>query len=274
MGDLSEGLAGSPQKAIQMANNAFKAVNKMNLKVPFIMTKGNHDITGPGAKEAFEKVYLPNMAKLAGHPSLQSANYTTTLDDVLFVCYDPWDRNPEGLQQLEKSLAGSKATYKFVMLHEPVIPVNERCWHVFRQDNAKREQLLQIIASQQAIVLCAHLHLYSVVCRDTPWGPIVQILVNSVIKDKNMLVPKNVVADYGPEFVTVHPQWQPSTLQQRMEWIDKETPHIRFFKQMDLPGYGILSIDKENNKMQLEYYAAFGEKPYDTVNISELLTSN
>jgi hypothetical protein len=26
--------------------------------------------------------------------------------------------------------------------------------------------------------------------------------------------------------------------------------------------------------MQLEYYAAFGEKPYDTVNISELLTSN
>ena len=145
MGDLSEGLAGSPQKAIQMANNAFKAVNKMNLKVPFIMTKGNHDITGPGAKEAFEKVYLPNMARLAGHPSLQSANYTTTLDDVLFVCYDPWDRNPEGLQQLEKSLAGSKATYKFVMLHEPVIPVNERCWHVFRQDNAKREQSASIL---------------------------------------------------------------------------------------------------------------------------------
>lgn len=43
---------------------------------------------------------------------------------------------------------------------------------------------------------------------------------------------------------------------------------------MDLPGYGILSIDKENNQMQLEYYTAFGEKPYDTVNISELLTSN
>lgn len=59
MGDLSEGLAGSPQKAIQMANSAFKAVNKMNLKVPFIMTKGNHDITGPGAKEAFEKYTYP-----------------------------------------------------------------------------------------------------------------------------------------------------------------------------------------------------------------------
>lgn len=167
------------------------------------------------------------MARLAGHPSLQSANYTTTLDDVLFVCYDPWDRNPEGLQQLEKSLAGSKATYKFVMLHEPVIPVNERCWHVFRQDNAKREQLLQIIASQQAIVLCAHLHLYSVVCRDTPWG--LSFRFSSTVSSKIKYAgSENVVADYGPEFVTAHPQWQPSTLQQRMEWIDKETPHIRF----------------------------------------------
>ena len=55
MGDLSEGLAGSPQKAIQMANSAFKAVNKMNLKVPFIMTKGNHDITGPGLKKLLKK---------------------------------------------------------------------------------------------------------------------------------------------------------------------------------------------------------------------------
>lgn len=274
MGDLSEGLAGSPQKAIQMANSAFNAVNKMDLKIPFIMTKGNHDITGPGAKEAFEKVYLPNMAKLAGHKALRSANYTTTIDDVLFVCYDPWERNPEGLQQLEKLLTDSKASYKFVMLHEPVIPVNERCWHVFRQDNAKREQLLQIIASQRAIILCAHLHVYSVVCRNTSWGPIVQILTNSVVKDKKMLSPKNVVTDYSNKLVTSHPQWQPSTLQQRIEWIDKETPHIRFFKQMDLPGYGVLSIDKENNNIQLEYYAAFGEEPYDTINISELLTSN
>lgn len=274
MGDLSEGLAGSPQKAEQMAKSTFRAINEMNLNVPFIMTKGNHDITGPGAKEAFEKIYIPNMAKLSGHKSIQSANYATIVDDVLFVCYDPWEQNPKELQKLEKLLTSSKATYKFIMLHEPVIPVNERCWHVFRHDNAKRERLMQIIASQRAIILCAHLHLYSVVCRDTPWGPIVQILTNSVIKDKNTLFPLKIVTNYGTELVTSHPKWQPLTLQQRVEWINKETPHIRFFKQMNLPGYGILSIDKNNNKIQMEYYAAFGETPYDVVNISELLNSN
>ena len=42
-----------------MANSAFKAVNKMNLKVPFIMTKGNHDITGPGAKKLLKKYTYP-----------------------------------------------------------------------------------------------------------------------------------------------------------------------------------------------------------------------
>ena len=56
MGDLSEGLVGSPTKAIQMANSAFKAVNKMNLKVPFIMTKGNHDITGTGLKKLLKSI--------------------------------------------------------------------------------------------------------------------------------------------------------------------------------------------------------------------------
>lgn len=271
MGDLSEGLAGSPQKAEQMANSAFSAIEKIGLKVPFILTKGNHDITGPGAKEAFGKVYLPRMAKLAGHSALTSANYSTLVDDVLFVCYDPWDKSTDGLHTLDSLLSTSPASYKFVMLHEPVIPVNERCWHIFRQDNQKREQLLRIIASHQAIVLCAHLHLYSVVRRDTQWGPIVQILVNSVVKDKNTLTPKTVITQYDTSLVTSQPKWKPETTQQRSQWIAAEAPHIKYYKQADLPGYGILSIDKAKSKIELKYYAAFGQDPYDVVNISEIL---
>lgn len=272
MGDLSEGLAGSPQKAGQMANSAFSALYKMKLDIPILITKGNHDITGPGAKEAFDNVYLPNMAKLAGHSSLSSANYATTVDDVLFVCYDPWENKTDGLELLECHLSDSKAKYKFVMLHEPVIPVNERCWHVFRQNNEKRERLLQIIASQKAIVLCAHLHLYSVVRRDTEWGPILQIMTNSVIKDKNTLTPNKVITTYDASLVSSHPEWQPSTLDQRTQWINEEAPNIKYFKQCDLPGYGILSIDKKNNHITFEYYAAFNNNAaFDRIDISEIL---
>lgn len=271
LGDLSEGLAGSPQKAEQMANSAFSAIAKAKWKVPVIIAKGNHDITGPGAKEAFDKIYLPNMAKLAGHVSLSSANYSTLIDNVLFVCYDPWDKDTDGLQKLDELLSTSSAEYKFLMLHEPVIPVNERCWHIYRQDTKKREKLLQIIASHKAIVLCAHLHLYSIVRRDTQWGPIVQILINSVIRDKRQLMPKAEITQYSASLVTAYPQWQPETMQQRIQWIEEETPFIKYYKQADLPGYGVLSIDKEKNIIELKYFAAFSQTPYDVVNITEIL---
>lgn len=59
LGDISEGLAGSEQKAEQMAQSVVKAVDAVAMSIPWIITKGNHDITGPGAQEAFIKYYIP-----------------------------------------------------------------------------------------------------------------------------------------------------------------------------------------------------------------------
>lgn len=271
MGDLSEGLAGTPALAEQMANSVFTAWDKAGFEVPVVITKGNHDITGPGAVEAFDKVYLPNMARLAGHEKLTSANYATEVDGVLLVCYDPWDKENHGLDALERNLASSDAKYKFVLVHEPVIPINERCWHLLRRDNDQRERLLEIIAKEQAIVLCAHMHRYSVVCRQTQYGPILQILVNSVVRDRNMLTPANVITEYGESLALNAPDWQPETLEQRRAWLAAEAPHVTYFKQMDLPGYGILSIDKATEKITLKYFAAFSDQPYDTIDINAVL---
>lgn len=272
-GDLSEGLAGTPELAEQMARSVFSAIDGIGFKVPVIIAKGNHDITGPGAPEAFDKVYLPNMARLAGHERLESADYATQAGDALFVCYDPWSKaENKGLDALERNLASSDARYKFVMVHEPVIPINERCWHLLRRDEARRERLLEIIAREKAIVLCAHMHLYSVVCRDTPHGPILQILVNSVVRDSTMLAPDHVIEKYGESLALDKPEWQPHTLEQRCAWLAAEAPHVTYFKQADLPGYGVLSIDRKHDRMQLEYYAAFADEPYDTVDLTAILT--
>ncbi len=271
MGDISEGLAGSPQLAEQMANSCFDAIDGIGFNVPVVIAKGNHDITGPGAREAFDKIYLPNMARLSGHKSLGSANYATEIDGCLLVCYDPWDKDNDGLDALERNLASSDAGYKFVMVHEPVIPINERCWHLLRRNDEKRERLLEIIAKERAIVLCAHMHLYSVVCRDTEYGPIVQILVNSVIRDSEMLEPGNVITEYGPSLALNCPEWQPETMDQRVAWLEKEAPYVTYFKQMDLPGYGVLSIDKSDGRMTLKYFAGYADEPYDVVDISSIL---
>ena len=271
LGDISEGLAGNPQKAVEMAKGVMADVEKSGIPAPWVITKGNHDITGPGAEEAFKEIYIPTFQKQLNDPSITSANYAYKTGDALFVCFDPWDREGDPLQKLENNLKNNDAKYKFVMVHEPVIPVNERCWHLYRTDNTKREKLLKIIAENNAIVLCAHLHIYAVVKRDTQYGPIVQILVNSVVKDRNLLEPKKVITEYGSSLAKNVPQWEPKSLEQRIKWLDDEAGNVTYFKQTDLPGYGILTIDSKKDDITFSYYPAFGKKPFDTFSVTKLM---
>lgn len=269
LGDLSEGLAGNPVKAAEMAHDAFATIDSIGLDIPFIITKGNHDITGPGAKEAFRDVYLPSMTRLSKHSEpLSTATYATTIgNDILVVCYDPWDKKstPSMLDSLLKS---STARYKFVAVHEPIIPVNHRCWHVYRKDSNRREQLLETIARNSAIVLCAHLHKYSVVSRNTPWGPIVQILVNSVVRNLNRQSEPKIFTTYGQSMFEGHESWERESLDQRRQWIESETPCVTFYRYADIPGYATIDID--GDELILNYYYGAETTPIDTVNISKI----
>jgi 3',5'-cyclic AMP phosphodiesterase CpdA len=271
LGDLSEGLAGSNDKAIQMASNAKKAVESTRLSIPWIIVKGNHDITGPGAPEAFQKIYVPMFREQTNNPEIKNASYSYTSGDVQITCLDPWDKSINMPAFLEKELSASKAKFKFVAIHEPVIPVTERCWHTLRQDPPQREKLLEVIARHKAIVLCGHLHRYSVIRRTTPYGPIVQVMVISVINDRNYQTPSHVITEYGPSLAENLPNYQPETLEARKTILTEEAKYVTFFKQTDLPGYAIIKVDNKTESIQLEYYAAFGKKPYDTIDLSKLL---
>ncbi len=271
LGDLSEGLAGSVQKAEQMASNAMKAVEAVNMPVPWILTKGNHDVTGPGAVDAFQKFYVPMIRKQINNPEIKNASYSYTVGDVQITCLDPWDKTTDMVSFLEKELSSSKAKFKFVAVHEPVIPVTERCWHTLRKDPEQREKLLEVIARYQAIVLTAHLHRYSVVSRNTSFGPIVQVMVISVVKNRNYLSPSHVITEYGPSLAENIPDWQPETLESRKTMLAEEVKYVSFYKQTDLPGYAIIKTDGKKGTAILEYYAAFGKEPYDKIDLTKLL---
>ena len=107
--------------------------------------------------------------------------------------------------------------------------------------------------------------------RDTPYGPVVQVMVVSVIKDRGYLEPSKVITEYGPSLAEHHPEWQPETLEARKAMLSEEAKHVTYFKQTDLPGYAVIKIDEESGKIILDYYAGFGEKPYDSVELSRLL---
>jgi hypothetical protein len=271
LGDLSEGLAGSDEKAGQMAADAMKAIEIASLSVPWIIAKGNHDVTGPGAFEAFQKFYVPMIRKQTNNPEIKNASYSYVSGNVQITCLDPWDKNTDMVAFLEKELSASKAKFKFVVIHEPVIPVTERCWHTLRQNPERREKLLEVIARNKAIVLCGHLHRYSVVSRNTPFGPIVQVMVNSVIKDRKYQYPSRVITEYGPSLAESVPDWQPETLEARKAILVEEAKYVTFYKQTNLPGYAIIKVDNEKESVQLEYYAGFGKVPYDKIDLTKLL---
>lgn len=271
LGDLSEGLAGTEEKAHQMASNTMQAIDAVQMPAPWILAKGNHDITGPGGKEAFQEYYIPMIRKQTGNHKISNASYSYSYHNVQITCIDPWDRETDMINFLENELGTSDAKFKFVAIHEPVIPVTERCWHIFRKDGEKREKLLEVIARNKAIVLCGHLHRYSVVRRSTPYGPIVQVMAISVVKDRSYQIPSKVITEYGPSLAENLPNWQPESLDARINMLKEEAKHVNYFKQTDLPGYAVIKIDEEKESIKLEYYAAFEKKPYDKIDLTNLL---
>lgn len=271
LGDLSEGLAGNEEKARQMASHAMKAVEDTRMPVPWILAKGNHDITGPGAVQAFQENYIPMIRKQTKNPGIDRASYSYRTGNLQFTCIDPWDKNLDMIDFLDKELSSSDAEYKFVVVHEPVIPVTERCWHLLRNDLPAREKLLRVIARNKAIVLCGHLHRYAVVRRSTPEGPVVQVMVNSVVKDRNYRKPLRLITEYGPSLAVNVPDWQPETLENRKAILAEEAKYVSGFKQTDLPGYALISVEEKPARVVLKYYAAFGREPYDVTDLTKLL---
>ena len=122
-GDFSEGLCGSFDLHSKQLQDATGMVDQMGFGVPFLVNKGNHDITGPGAPEAYDKVMFPWLTKQAGE-QISSATYLRRQGDDLFVFFDAYKPNLEWLEQAFKKHSDAKQTFFFT--HTPVVPADAR----------------------------------------------------------------------------------------------------------------------------------------------------
>jgi len=267
-GDLMEGLAGSESLAIQMARHTVEALNAPLFTPPWIVAKGNHEMTGPGAEKAYETVVLPFMQHETGQ-AVSKAYFGYRKGPVQIVVADDYD-SAGFIPFIEEALKNSDATYQFVVVHQPVIPVTARCWHK-PQDENDRNRLLNILARYQAIVLCGHLHAYSVARRTTDSGPVVQVMTNSVIRDKNRTVPYWNETAYGPSLMGREPGFSPETEAERKAILTNETRYITHFYLADMPGYSILQVDEETGTISLKAYCGVGMNLFQTTNLSQLL---
>ena len=246
VGDLVEGLCGSYDLHALQFRDTFAAIDAAALGVPFLITKGNHDITGPGAADSYKKDLIPWLAAQGKQEQFTGASYARKHDDDLFVFFDGYVPN---LEWLERTLQSNKARHVFFVVHQPIIPYNARSnWGVFSReaDAAKRAQLLALLGTHRAIVLSGHLHKYCVLTRAHDAGEIVQLAVSSVLRNADERgATQTVLAGveaYNESLVELEPKFSPDTDAYRRALLTAEKPSITRFAYCDVPGYAMVKV--------------------------------
>ena len=254
-GDLVEGLCGNEKRAMQQDMEAVEFVQGANLGVPFLFTKGNHDVTGPGAADAFKGVLRPFLAKQAssfGSGKLENDCFAIEHCDAQFCFFDAYDN--ASLDWLEATLARRTARRCFVIVHPPVVPYGARStWHIYssERDKPRRERLLELLGQHHAIVLGGHIHKYNLLTRVTPGprsGKFVQLGVSSIISKPDAVTAKDTlfgVDRYNGDQIKVEPNFSPATEHERRAVYDAEAPFVKEFQYADLPGYAVVTVTSE-----------------------------
>ena len=249
------------------------------LGVPFLFTKGNHDITGPAAADAFKSVFQPFLSEqttaLGGDAKLTTARYQIEYGNALFCFFDAYDK--ESLAWLESALARRTARHCFVVVHPPVVPYGARAtWHLFasERDKANRERLLELLGKHNVFVLSGHIHKYNALVRATPGGGrFLQLALSSVINEPAPR-PQHLlsgVKDYNGQQVSVEPNFSPETEEQRRAVYQAEAPFVKQFQYADLPGHAVVQVN--GSEVKAAIYSGVGRQVWRTLALSELLAS-
>jgi hypothetical protein len=217
-------------------------VSAAKLGVPFLHVKGNHDITGPGAVQAYDEVLRP----FNRHEAVEltdGACYVLRHHGVMFCCFDAYE--PASLDWLERVLATRTAADRvvFFVIHPPVVPYSARCWHVYnRPEQAqRRNRLLHLLARHSSIVLNGHLHRFGLLDRRVEEKSIRQFSVISVLPDTKPNV-RDETSKYGPSMTDLEPNFSPETLEARKQTLAAEAPFVTDYAYANAPGYAMVHV--------------------------------
>lgn len=265
LGDLVEGLCGSEQLARRQASDAIEFVEHAKLPVPMAITKGNHDVTGPGAVTVYNESLIPFVAK-GLKAKVTKATFTQSVAGSLLVFYDAYDR--ASLDWFAGVLDELKPRRLIVAIHPPVVPYNARStWHIYSspKQQEQRTRLLDLLGRHRALVLCGHLHKYSFLVRRTDSGHFAQLAISSVASTSDGRA-KDVlqgVDDYRPDLVDLEPSHSPDTVATRRKWLAAERPFIERFEYADTWGHAALHLRGE--KASVDVFRGFDEQPWKSI---------
>ncbi|MFA9478121.1 metallophosphoesterase [Phycisphaerales bacterium AB-hyl4] len=271
IGDFVQGLCGSYDLQMKQFEDALDWIRQSRWGAPYLMTIGNHDITGPGAREAYEDKILPYMSRQINQ-RLDSSNFIVEHRNAMFVFVDAYDRgriNP----WLEEALRQRSAEHLFVIVHQPVVPYHgQAAWAVYGQPGQEedRQKFLNMLGEHEAIVLSGHLHRYGLVRRHTQQGRFVELAMNSIIRSKDheaRRILKGV--EHRPDMEMLEPDFSSDTDPTRGEHLRAERQAIDQFETGQLEGYGMVQVN--GGKVSVDLYNGLGRRKWKTLDLTSIL---
>ena len=266
LGDVVEGLCGSPELARRQVAEALDWVAKADLGAPLAFCKGNHDVTGPGAPEVYDSMMVPFLNRQLG--SVNGAAFTRSAGDTLIVFFDAYSKGSLGW--FEQLMAEKPPRRLVFVIHPPVVPYNARSnWHIFAKQPAERARLLSLLGKHRAIVLCGHLHKYSCVVRRTETGKFVQLAISSVATDPGAAAKdeRKGLEAYQPDLIELEPKHSPETAAERRALLEAERPFIERFEYADTWGHARLRFSRDS--VQADVCRGLGTEAWRTLKLSD-----
>jgi len=258
LGDIIQGDCGSRERHEKSLNTVLPIFCRTFPSVPFLVVTGNHDTRGKGGRDAYEAVMIPYLARTLEKPLAPTLplQYAFMQENDLYVC---WDGNRPDLDFLEQVLQEHpKRRRLFVVTHLPVIPLSQNtpAWVVYGIPDkpALRRRLLDVLAKNNAIVLCAHVHTTALVHWQSSAGKITQISFSSMfpLKTGEVKVIERDVQNLFPEVM------QNKDASKQMAVLADLLPGYRKFKVFQ-PKAGFTVLKSSEQGVTLEFYCT--EKP-------------
>jgi 3',5'-cyclic AMP phosphodiesterase CpdA len=276
IGDFVEGLCGSKALASAQTTDFIRYIDQQHLNSPFLVIKGNHDISGAGAKEVYEETVLPWQSKQL-QQTVSSANNVYVYNHARFILFDCFSEK-ESLAWLKEVLKSHQPHETlFFCTHLPVVPFDARSnWIIYAHpaQQPEREELMNLLAEHKAIVLSGHLHKTSILVRNTSSGNFVQVGIGSVIPTLNSPVKNHLkgLDAYGEDLVNLEPHFSPASLADRRDILKKEKPGIRYYEYADFCGYAGIDVGKDKD-VTLSIFANADKQCWLKINLTRLFNA-
>lgn len=258
LGDLTQGDCGS-QELQEKSFRDVLAIFQKDLKMPFHVIKGNHDVRGKGARKAFNNVILPYMSKMLKTETQKNgtAHFAVMHKGDLYIYFDCMIPTVNFVYETFKKYPESR--YTFFLTHIPVLPCSTLTPIWIVPGEKQRAKFLAELAKRNTIVLTAHTHQPSYTRYKFDEGSIVQFVSYSLPSDLQREYEK-----FEMDFYDL--KREKANVEQLEKLIPFFKPHYEtFVRHRYSGGFNVLNVSDKG--VTIDLYTGDMKKPINTVKL-------